>query len=59
MDKSKSPNTLLHNIPWRCALLITVAMALGLLADGIADGVAAVLLLVPSVIVFRRLFQRA
>ncbi len=45
--------------PWVCAVVIVAAMTLGLLADGLADGVAAILLLVPSVLVFRHLLARA
>ena len=45
--------------PWLCAVVITAAITLGLLADGFADGVAAILLLVPSVLVFRHLLARA
>lgn len=41
--------------PWVCGLIITAAMTLGLMADGIADTLAAMLLVVPVVVVFRRL----
>ncbi len=45
--------------PWTCAVVIAFAITLGLLADGMADGIAAILLLVPSVLVFRHLLARA
>jgi len=41
--------------PWVCGLIITAAMTLGLMADGIADTIAAMLLVVPSAVVIRRL----
>lgn len=46
-------------MPWVCAALILAAMTLGLLADGLADGIAAILLLVPSALVFRHILARA
>lgn len=42
--------------PWACGLITTAAMTLGLMADGIADTIAAILLVVPSVVVCRKLF---
>ena len=42
--------------PWACGLITTAAMILGLMADGIADTLAAILLVVPSVVVCRKLF---
>ncbi|MCC6143005.1 MAG: hypothetical protein IT368_04260 [Candidatus Hydrogenedentes bacterium] len=41
--------------PWACALITTAAMTLGLMADGIADTVAAILLCVPVAVVFRKM----
>jgi hypothetical protein len=45
--------------PWACGLITTAAMTLGLAADGTADTVAAILLVVPSVVVIRRLIAPA
>lgn len=45
--------------PWLCAITIVTAMVLGMLADGFADGIAGVLLVVPSGIVFHHLLRRA
>jgi hypothetical protein len=41
--------------PWACGLITTAAMTLGLAADDIADTIAAILLVVPAIVVFRRL----
>ena len=42
--------------PWTCGLITTAAMTLGLAADGLADTIAAILLVVPAIVVFRKLF---
>ena len=41
--------------PWTCGLTVTAAMTCGLAADGFADTLAAILLVVPSVVVTRHL----
>ncbi len=43
--------------PWTCGLITTLAMTLGLAADGAADVIAALLLCVPPVVVLRGLFH--
>jgi hypothetical protein len=43
--------------PWTCALAITAAMSLGLMADGIVDTLAALLLCLPVVVVFRKMLR--
>ncbi|MBL7646073.1 MAG: hypothetical protein JNK74_07795 [Candidatus Hydrogenedentes bacterium] len=43
--------------PWICGLATLIAMTLGLAADGPADGIAALLLCVPPVVVIRGLLR--
>lgn len=41
--------------PWACGLATIAAMTLGLVADGVADTLAAFLLAIPTLVVFRKL----
>lgn len=43
--------------PWVCGLVTLLAMTLGLLADGIADVFAALLLCIPPAVVVRALYR--
>lgn len=43
--------------PWVCGLVTLVAMTLGLVADGVADLIAALLLCIPPAVVLWGLVQ--
>lgn len=45
--------------PWLCAGAVLTAMVIGMWADGVADVLAGLLLVVPSGMVFRHLLRRA